>query len=189
MTEKRQSITINFAGVNYRLLVRIQAILALLSLFLLLGAAASLWYARAYRAESAALAGQVSDLAKSQEKLRPVMQEREELAKTLAGMTALLDARRMSWTRLLTGIEEAFPAGIALEKVEFNIKDHTASLEGIANSPEALSSLMIGLQQSQVFTNPLLKRQSMEKGNLAFNVAISYQQPAVVAGPARGQEK
>jgi len=34
---------------------------------------------------------------------------------------------------------------------------------------------MIGLQKSRSFKSPLLKHQSMDKGNLSFNVAVTYQ--------------
>jgi Tfp pilus assembly protein PilN len=129
----------------------------------------------------------VRDLEAAQKKLEPLVQERKQFVEQLTAMTDILAVRRSSWTRLLTRIEEAFPSGAALERLEFHPREHTVILEGKAHSPEALSALMIGLERSRSFTNPLLKHQSMDKGILSFNVTvISQDVPAdsVAAGTA-----
>ena len=178
-------ITINFAGTNFRLLTRLQQ--GLIVTVLLLGTMTGglLWKVNSYRAQSAALTKQVREFTASVEKMRPAMQERQQLVKDLGDMSGLLEARRFSWTQFLTGIEAAFPNGVALTRLEFNTRELTAVLEGTAQSPESLSSLMIGLQRSRSFTSPLLKHQSMDKGNLSFNVAVTYQEH-LAAGAAPG---
>ena len=178
-------ITVNFAGTNFRFLMRLRQgfIVAVVLLGSLTGVL--LWKANSYRAESAALTQQVREYTESVERLRPAMLEREQLVKDLGDMAGLLEARRFSWTQLLTGVEAAFPNGIALDRLEFKPKEMAVALEGTAQSPESLSSLMIGLQKSRSFKNPLLKHQSMDKGNLSFNVAVTYQEH-MAAGPGPG---
>jgi len=178
-------ITINFAGTNFRLLMRLQRGIIVTMVLLGITTGILLWKANSYRVQSEALTQQVREFNASIEKLRPAMQERQQLVKDLGDMSGLLEARRFSWTQLLTGIEAAFPSGVALTKLEFNAKELAVALEGTAQSPESLSSLMIGLQKSRSFKNPLLKHQSMDKGNLSFNVAVAYQEH-LAAGTAPG---
>lgn len=179
----RPAINVNFARTDYRLIARLQrGVVAAIALFCIL-AGALLWTAGSYRHQAAAAEQQVKDLAGSAGKLRPAIEERQQLVKNLSAMSGLIEARRHSWTQFLTGIEAAFPTGIALTKVDFRPRDLTVVLEGDARSPEALSGLMIGLQRSRSFRNPQLKHQSMDKGSLSFNVAVSYQGHGA-AGPA-----
>jgi len=181
--KKRQAITVNFARTDYSLIARLQwggfAAIVLLGVI----AGALLWTAVSYRHQGAVAEQQVRDLAESAVKLRPAIEERQQLVKNLSAMSGLIAARRHSWTQFLTGLEAAFPSGLALTKVDLQPRDLTVVLEGVAQSPEALSGLMIGLQRSRSFKNPQLKHQSMDKGSLSFNVAVSYQELRV-AGPA-----
>ncbi len=189
MTKRSALITINFAGTNFRLLMRLRQGLIVAVVLLGTTTGALLWQANSYRVQSAALTRQVGDFTASIEKLRPAMLERQQLVQDLGDMSGLLEARRFSWTRLLTGIEAAFPAGIALTRLEFNARELAAALEGTAQSPESLSSLMIGLQKSRSFKGPLLKHQSMDKGKLSFNVAVTYQEHlAAGADPGAGRQ-
>jgi Tfp pilus assembly protein PilN len=142
-----------------------------------------LWTARSTAHQGDAAEQRVRDLTAAAGKLRPALEERQRLVKNLGAMSGLIEARRHSWTQFLSGIEAAFPSGIALTKVDFNPRDLTVALEGSAQSPEALSNLMIGLQRSRSFRSPQLKHQSLEKGSLSFNVTVSYQEHGV-AGPA-----
>jgi Tfp pilus assembly protein PilN len=183
VTGRPAAITINFARTDFGLIRQLRQVLIAVIVLLAILAGALLWIAKATAHQGAAAEQRVRDLAASAEKLRPALEERQQLVKNLGAMSGLIEARRHSWTQFLSGIEAAFPAGIALSKVDFNPRDLTAALEGSAQSPEALSNLMIGLQRSRSFRNPQLKHQSMEKGSLSFNVAVSYQEHGV-AGPA-----
>jgi len=181
-------ITINFAGTNFRLLMRLQQGLIVTVIVLAVIAGVLMWESNSYRAQSSALTRQINEFTTSIEKLRPVMQERQQLVKDLGDMSALLEARRFSWTQLLTGIEASFPSGVALTQLDFKSRERAVTLEGTARSPEALSGLMIGLQKSRSFKSPLLKHQSMDKGNLSFNVAVTYQEHlAAGADPGAGR--
>lgn len=189
MLKRPALITINFARTNFGLLMRFRQ--GLIVTVVLLGTMTGvlLWKANSYSVQSSALRRQVGEFTASIEKLRPVMREREQLVKDLGDMSGLLEARRFSWTQLLTGIEAALPPGVALTRLEFKTRELSVALEGTAQSPEALSGLMIGLQKSPSFKSPLLKHQSMDKGNLSFNVAVTYQgHHASGADPGAGRQ-
>lgn len=182
MKKTNAPISINFASVNYRLIGRLGATFAAGTVVLIVVAVGLLLQAEKYHSEEHAMRQRLQALAEAEKKLKPVMDERQELLSNLGAMTGLLEAREVSWTRLLTGVEEAFPSGIALERMEYNRNDSTLLLEGRALSPEALSAFMIGLQKSKLFLNPLLKRQSIDKGILSFHVAVNYQKPQTASG-------
>jgi len=185
MRRRDQAVSLNFAGTDHRLVARVR--LAFVTVIILLAAAGGglFWQARAAGARTADVERQILQLSASEEKLRPALEDRQQIVRNLGAMTALIEARRFNWTRLLTGVEEAFPEGAALSRIEFSARDRTVSLEGIAQSPEALSALMIGLGRSSSFKSPLLKRQSMDKGILSFNVTVAYQESMA---PGRPQE-
>lgn len=168
-------VTINFASTDHRLISRVRA--GLIAAVIVLACAVVVMTAMSLsdRTRTAAVEKQAQALAASEEKLRPALEERQELVRNLGEMSALVEARRFSWIRLLTTIEEVFPSGVALKRLELNPRERQVLLEGDARSPEALSALMIGLQRTAMLRNPLLKRQSMEKGTLSFHVTVSYQ--------------
>lgn len=188
MSDPRPAIAVNFSTTNYLHISRIRAGLIAASFLLVLGAGALLWTGNALREKNAAQEQQIREFTASVEELRPAMEERKHLVKDLSAMSGLLEARRFSWTQLLTGIEAAFPAGVVLTRLELAGKDMTVVLEGASQSPEALSNLMIGLERSRSFRNPLLKHQSMDKGSLSFNVAVFYQEhPGAGTAPGAAQ--
>ncbi len=190
MMRRTGVININFARTDFRTVLIVKRWLVLLvaaSAVVLVVLSLS---ARSYRQRANSAERQVKELASSEERLRPVMEERQQLVGNLNAMTGLLQARRFSWTRFLTRLEDVFPEGIALTRLEFHPQGLTATLEGFAQSPEALSGLMIGLQQSRSFKNPLLKRQSMDKGILSFNVTVLYSEtPAGGPAPATDRQR
>jgi hypothetical protein len=75
---------------------------------------------------------------------------------------------------------------VALTSVEFNDKERTVMLNGKARSPEALQSLVVGLEKSASFKDPFLKHQSLEKGSISFNVIAVYHADAS-AGVVQGK--
>lgn len=182
MTTRRPPISINFAAVNYRLAELLRTALWALGAVLSVTAVLLLLQTRSLRAEAAAIDADLQKLSVSLQDLRPAMEERQRIVGNLNAMSAFVGARAFSWTGMLTSVEEAFPAGLVLDRLAFG--SGTVELEGDAQSPEALSGLMIGLQKSRAFRNPQLKRQSLDKGSLKFHVAVVYQDiPA--GGPSR----
>jgi len=132
------------------------------------------WTAVSMHKDIISLNKKLKVLEASVEKVRPALLERERLVKDLAATSSLLEARKLSWTRLLTSIETIIPAEAALNKLEFNPKDNMLMLEGAALAPEALRNLVIGMEKSTSFKDPFLKSQSIEKGHIAFNVVAVY---------------
>jgi Tfp pilus assembly protein PilN len=185
MSKQAPLVTINFAVTDYRLVSRIRSVLIVL-VVALCGLSVVLFGLNANsRSQLSAVAHQVQALEASEAKVLPALQEREQLTRNLGEMASLIEARRFSWTRLLTAIEEVFPSGVALNRLEFDPRERVVALEGEARSPEALSALMIGLQRTAILKNPLLKRQSMEKGTLSFHVTVNYQE-TLASGPSPG---
>lgn len=168
-------ISINFAVKNYRVLERIQMGVVAFVIFLSAALAISIVHVVTLRAEAASLAGKMRDAEQAEARISPLLAERGRVVKELSAMTVLLESRRFSWTKLLSDIEAAFPTGVALDKLDYNPHTGMLTLDGMAQSPEALRSLMVGLERSPSFREPYLKHQSVDKGSISFNVVASYQ--------------
>lgn len=178
-------IRINFASRNYRVLDRVFQGLVLGAAALCLVMAVILGKAALLRRDIAALDKSVKEIQSAEERIKPLLDERDRLVKDLAAMAALVQARGFSWTQLLSNLERVVPIGVALRKVEYEPKTQTLSLDGAAQSPESLRNLMVGLERTSGFRNAYLKHQSVEKRNISFNVVVLYQEPktgAVVQG-------
>ncbi len=179
-------IAINFASRNFRLISRIYEVLMAINIVLLTVMALLLWTARSYRADITVMDQRQKELKVTEEQMKPVLIEHDRVIKDLSAMSGLMEARRFSWTRLLTSIEAVVPRGVALDRLEYDRKGNSLLLEGKALSPESLRSLMVGLEKSESFKDPLLKHQSLDKGNISFNVVALYQERAVT-GVAAGK--
>ena len=184
MSKGPPAISINFATIDFRLIRNVRSSLLAVCAVLLCIGGGMIMLAGTYREKTAAVEQGVRDLVASQEKLHPIVAERERVVKNLTAMSAILEAKRFSWTRFLSALEDVFPSGVALERLDYHPQERSVLLEGKAASPEALSGLMIRLERSPSFKNPLLKRQSMEKGILSFHVTVIYQGPPAPGAPA-----
>ncbi len=167
-------ISINFATRNYRLNALITKGLLIGSVILLLTASAMLWTSFSLRSDNAIMEKKLKDAEAADAEVKPLLEERAKLVKDLSAMSGLLESRGFSWTKFLTNIERVVPTGVAMNHIDFNPKDGTLSLVGVAQSPEALRNLIVGLERSVSFREPFLKYQSLEKGSLSFNVVASY---------------
>ncbi|HYA88999.1 MAG TPA: PilN domain-containing protein [Nitrospirota bacterium] len=167
-------ITINFATRNYRLSAQITKGLLIGSVILSLTALAMLWTSFTLRRDSALMEKKLKDAEGAYAEVKPVLAERAQLEKNLSAMSGLLESRRFSWTKFLTNIETVVPRGVAMKHIDFNPHDGTLSFDGVAQSPEALRDLIVGLERSASFKEPLLKHQSQEKGSISFNVVAIY---------------
>jgi Tfp pilus assembly protein PilN len=178
-------IKINFASRNYRLIGRIQSTLIAGNIILVLIVAGMLWTAMSLRANISFMDRKIQELEAVDAQARPEILEREQLVKDLTAMSGLMESRKMSWTRLLTSIEAVVPVGVALKHVEFNPKDSTLTLNGMARSPESLRNLIVAMEKAAPFKSPSLKHQSLEKGSISFNVVTVYREdnhPVVAQG-------
>jgi Tfp pilus assembly protein PilN len=179
MKRGRTVISINFAGTDYRLMSRIYSGMIAATAVFAVVLALLLWRGSSLRAQIEGADARLRVLSASEEKIRPVLKEREQLLRDLSAMSGLMEARRFSWTRFLTNLEAAVPFGVALGKVDFNPRDRSLAVDGAAQSPEALRNLMVGLERSRSFRDPLLKHQSMDKGSISFNVGAYYHDESV----------
>lgn len=68
----------------------------------------------------------------------------------------LAEKRRFSWTQLLHDLEEAFPAGTSIGKIQRDAKASTISIDGHAASMGELQALMTRLQTRPAFRQPVL---------------------------------
>jgi Tfp pilus assembly protein PilN len=169
-------ITINFASTNYRLIARIRSGLITGSIFLLALTAGMLWISGSVRENVSMMDRKLQELKAADEQARPVLLERERLVKDLTAMSGLMQARKISWTRLLTSVEAVVPVGVALKHVELDPKNFTLTLNGMARSPESLRNLVVAMENSASFKDPFLKHQSLEKGSISFNVIAVFRE-------------
>jgi len=167
-------ITINFASRNYRLIARVRLGLIAGSIFLVMVTAGMLWTAVCLRKNVSSMDLKLQELKAAHEQTRPELLERERIVKDLTAMSGLMEARKISWTQVLTSVEAVVPVGVALQHVELNPKDSTLTLNGMARSPESLRNLVVAMEKSASFKAPFLKHQSLEKGNISFNVVAVY---------------
>ncbi len=179
-------ITINFATRNYRLAARLLQGLVVACVLLAVLAVFIVAKGMLLRRDIAALDRNVKEIQAAENEIRPLLLERDRIVRDLNAMGNLVRARSFSWTRLLTNLERAVPIGVALRKVDFDPKERMLSLEGAAQSPESLRSLMVGLERTSGFQDPYLKNQSIEKGNISFNVVFYYRE-SKTGGVAQGK--
>lgn len=179
-------ITVNFASRNYRRIEMVRSGLIIGSVFLAIVLGALMVTGVSLRAKISAFENKLKDAQATDEQMQPLFQERDQLVRDLTSMSGLLEARKFSWTKFLTSIEAVVPAGVALTRVEYHEKERAVMLDGRARSPEALQGLVVGLEKSVSFREPFLKHQSLEKGNITFNVIAVYH-PEAGAGLAYGK--
>ncbi len=179
-------IIVNFASRNYRLISRIHAALVLAAVILCLVMAGMVFAAVSLRRTVSATDLKLKELRAADESIQPVLRERGQLVRDLSLMSGLVESRRFSWTRLLTSSEAVVPLGVAVKHVDFSPQNRALALDGTAQSPEALRNLIVGLEKSPSFKEPLLKHQSIEKGSNLFNVVAVYREDT---GPAVAQGK
>ncbi len=169
-------ISINFASNNYRTAVQIARAFTVGSIMLACLTAGMVWKSISLRTAAGLLQEKSKETEISDGQMKSLLAEREQLVKDLSAMSGLMDARKFSWTRFLTSIEAVVPLGVALKKVEYDPANRTLSIDGMAQSPEALRNLIVGFEKSVSFTAPFLKHQSLEKGIISFNVVAVYQE-------------
>ncbi len=174
-------IPINFASRNFRRIAQFQGVLTAVSAALCITLIGMLWTTASLRRHISAMDGRLKGLEAADENIRMELRERDQLVKDLSRMSSLMEPMRFSWIGLLTSLETAVPLGVAFKQVSYNPQDRSLTLEGEARSPEALRNLVVNLEKSASFKNPILKHQSINKGINLFDVVVVYSENA---GPA-----
>jgi Tfp pilus assembly protein PilN len=90
----------------------------------------------------------------------------------------LLAKRNFSWTRFLSGLEEAIPPRVAIESVRLDPGSAVIHLTGSAVSLEDVTALTVKLQDHPTFRDPVLGQHRMgSTGLVEFDLMLRYRSP------------
>ncbi len=90
----------------------------------------------------------------------------------------LLTKRNFSWTRFLSGLEEAIPPRVAIESVRLDPGSAVIHLTGSAVSLEDVTALTIKLQDHPTFRDPVLgQHRAGSTGLVEFDLMLRYRSP------------
>lgn len=122
------------------------------------GAEASRYAASAERTESFnhQLTAQLE-----QEQLTLSSEQIAEIQQDVLFVNQLAEKRRFSWTQLLHDLEEGFPAGTSIDKIQRDAKASTITVDGHAAGMGDLQALMTRLQTRPAFRQPVLHQHQL----------------------------
>ncbi|MGQ0668041.1 MAG: PilN domain-containing protein [Nitrospiraceae bacterium] len=87
----------------------------------------------------------------------------------------LLEKRTFSWTKFLSGLEQAIPPRLALSSIRLDAGGTTVYLTGIAVSLEDITAFTIGLQDHPTFKDPVLaQHRAGTNGLVEFDITLHY---------------
>lgn len=89
----------------------------------------------------------------------------------------LIEKRAFSWTKFLSGLEQAIPPRLVLSSVRLEQGGTMVHLLGSAVSLEDITSFTVGLQDHPTFKDPVLAQHRIgTNGLVEFNVTLRYSQ-------------
>ena len=92
----------------------------------------------------------------------------------------LLAKRMFSWTKFLTGLEQAIPPRVALTSVRLDAGGTIVHMTGAALSLEDITAFTVGLQGHPSFKDPVLaQHRSGSNGLVEFDVTLRYRQEGI----------
>jgi Tfp pilus assembly protein PilN len=87
----------------------------------------------------------------------------------------LLEKRTFSWTKFLSGLEQAIPPQLAISSIRLDAGGTTVHLTGTALSLEDITAFTIGLQDHPSFKDPVLaQHRAGTNGQVEFDVTLHY---------------
>lgn len=90
----------------------------------------------------------------------------------------LLTKRNFSWTRFLSGLEEAIPPRVSIESVRLDPGSAVIHLTGSAVSLEDVTALTMKLQDHPTFRDPVLgQHRAGSTGLVEFDLMLRYRSP------------
>ncbi len=99
----------------------------------------------------------------------------QRLPTEVALANQLLEKRTFSWTKFLTGLEQAIPPRLALSSVRLDAGGTSVHLTGTAMSLEDITAFTVGLQDHPTFKDPVLAQHRMgTNGLVEFDVTLRY---------------
>ena len=98
-----------------------------------------------------------------------------QLPTEVALANQLLEKRMFSWTKFLTGLEQAIPPRLALSSVRLDAGGTLVHLTGTAVSLEDITAFTVGLQDHPTFKDPVLAQHRVgPNGLVEFDVTLRY---------------
>jgi hypothetical protein len=92
----------------------------------------------------------------------------------------LLAKRMFSWTKFLTGLEQAIPPRVALTSVRLDAGGTVVHMTGAAVSLEDITAFTVGLEGHPSFKDPVLaQHRSGSSGLVEFDVTLRYRREGV----------
>lgn len=99
----------------------------------------------------------------------------QRLPAEVALANQLLEKRTFSWTKFLSGLEQAIPPRLALSSVRLDTGGTTVHLTGTAMSLEDITAFTVGLQDHPTFKDPVLAQHRVgANGLVEFDVTLRY---------------
>ena len=101
----------------------------------------------------------------------------QRLPAEVALANLLIEKRAFSWTRFLTGLEQAIPPRLVLSSVRLEQGGAMVHLLGSAVSLEDITAFTVGLQDHPTFKDPVLAQHRVgANGLVEFDVTLRYSQ-------------
>lgn len=92
----------------------------------------------------------------------------------------LLEKRMFSWTKFLTGLEQAIPPRLALSSVRLDAGGTSVHLLGTAVTLEDITAFTVGLQDHPTFKEPVLAQHRVgSNGLVEFEVRLRYRREGI----------
>lgn len=104
----------------------------------------------------------------------------QRLPAEVALANQLLEKRTFSWTKFMSGLEQAIPPSLALSSVRLDTGGTTVHLTGTAISLEDITAFTVGLQDHPTFKDPVLAQHRVgTNGLVEFDVTLRYRREGV----------
>ncbi|MEW6684250.1 MAG: PilN domain-containing protein [Nitrospirota bacterium] len=175
----------DFASPDYARARLVGAGLYAASLLGVVLAAAMWWWASENRREVTALQENVGRVQQQASRLRDELRgvgfspddsaAVDALAKQVAALNQVLEAKAFSWTGLLNDLEAAVPRKVSVSSLRLDLKTRTLTLDGVALALQDVTALMTSLQESGRFTDVFLQQQrNTEDNRTEFTIQCTY---------------
>lgn len=104
----------------------------------------------------------------------------QRLPAEVALANQLLEKRTFSWTKFMSGLEQAIPPRLALSSVRLDTGGTMVHLTGTAISLEDITAFTVGLQDHPTFKDPVLAQHRVGMNGLVeFDVTLRYRREGV----------
>lgn len=146
------------------------------------------WWASENRREAAAIEENVTRVQQQASRLRDELRRVgflpddaaavDSLAKQVAGLNQILEAKAVSWTELLNDLEAAVPRNVSISSIRPEARSKTLTIGGVALTLQDVTALMTALQNSGRFTDVFLQQQKItDQNRTEFTIQCAYRGP------------